>query len=185
MNKKYYIRTFGCQMNQADSAYLTAFLDKAGYRKADRPEEADIIIFNTCSVREHAEERLFQNLQDTGLFPGSIVGLKLGAYLPDPVEPVDGALDLLEPVRPAVKVADRYLVRPQGVLMLALLPGQHGDAGNIFAFDEAVDVSNKPGEVGLDRHLREQLVTAGMLAVRRLEIYVVGVDEHATYVIPL
>ena len=79
MNKKYFIRTFGCQMNQADSSYLTAFLDKAGYQKTERPEEADIIIFNTCSVREHAEERLFQNLQDTSHLkkknPELIIGL--------------------------------------------------------------------------------------------------------------
>lgn len=79
MNKKYFIRTFGCQMNQADSAYVSTFLDKAGYQKTERTEEADIIIFNTCSVREHAEERLFQNLQDTSHLkkknPELIIGL--------------------------------------------------------------------------------------------------------------
>lgn len=59
---KFYIRTFGCQMNAADSAYLAGHLAAAGYRKTERPEEAQVIIFNTCSVRGHAEERLFQNL---------------------------------------------------------------------------------------------------------------------------
>ena len=60
---KFYIRTFGCQMNQADSAYLAGRLIEAGHRKTEDPEEAQAIIFNTCSVRQHAEERLFQNLE--------------------------------------------------------------------------------------------------------------------------
>lgn len=60
---KFYIRTFGCQMNQADSAYLTGRLIESGYHKTEDPEEAQVIIFNTCSVRQHAEERLFQNLK--------------------------------------------------------------------------------------------------------------------------
>lgn len=50
-------------MNQADSAYLFGRLIEAGYRKTEDPEEAQVIIFNTCSVRQHAEERLFQNLK--------------------------------------------------------------------------------------------------------------------------
>jgi len=50
-------------MNQADSAYLSGRLIEAGYRKTEDPEEAQVIIFNTCSVRQHAEERLFQNLK--------------------------------------------------------------------------------------------------------------------------
>ena len=50
-------------MNQADSAYLSGRLIEAGYQKTENPEEAQVIIFNTCSVRQHAEERLFQNLK--------------------------------------------------------------------------------------------------------------------------
>ena len=50
-------------MNQADSACLSGRLVEAGYQKIENPEEAQVIIFNTCSVRQHAEERLFQNLK--------------------------------------------------------------------------------------------------------------------------
>ncbi len=50
-------------MNQADSAYLTARLTGAGHLETRKTEEAQVIIFNTCSVRQHAEERLFQNLK--------------------------------------------------------------------------------------------------------------------------
>ncbi|MCX5641779.1 MAG: tRNA (N6-isopentenyl adenosine(37)-C2)-methylthiotransferase MiaB, partial [Candidatus Omnitrophica bacterium] len=60
---KFYIRTFGCQMNQADSAYLSGRLTESGYQETEDPKEAQVIIFNTCSVRQHAEERLFQNLK--------------------------------------------------------------------------------------------------------------------------
>mgnify|MGYP000448043206 CR=1 FL=1 len=55
--KKVYIRTFGCQMNDRDSEALAGlFLDK-GYILTDNLEEAEIILVNTCSVREHAENR--------------------------------------------------------------------------------------------------------------------------------
>ena len=66
-------------MNQADSAYLSGRLIEAGYRKIENAEEAQIIIFNTCGVRQHAEERLFQNLKALRPLkkkkPGLIIGL--------------------------------------------------------------------------------------------------------------
>ena len=57
MSKKLFIRTFGCQMNDYDSAKMADILE--GTEAADRPEEADIILFNTCSVREKAQEKVF------------------------------------------------------------------------------------------------------------------------------
>ncbi|HNS32276.1 MAG TPA: tRNA (N6-isopentenyl adenosine(37)-C2)-methylthiotransferase MiaB [bacterium] len=57
--KKFYIRTYGCQMNEYDSAKLAALLIKHGYGKAETPEAADYIIANTCSVRKNAEDRAF------------------------------------------------------------------------------------------------------------------------------
>lgn len=60
---KIYIRTFGCQMNRADSAALSETLARAGHEAAASADEAQVVIFNTCSVRAHAEERLFQNLE--------------------------------------------------------------------------------------------------------------------------
>lgn len=52
---KYYIATFGCQQNEADSERLCGTAKLLGYEKANTIEEADLIIFNTCAVREHAE----------------------------------------------------------------------------------------------------------------------------------
>jgi tRNA-2-methylthio-N6-dimethylallyladenosine synthase len=60
--KRYLIETFGCQMNVHDSERMAGLLDRAGYEPAGSPEEADLVVFNTCSVREHAEEKLFSRL---------------------------------------------------------------------------------------------------------------------------
>ncbi len=63
MAKKVYIRSFGCQMNEYDSAKMADVLAEAfGTESTDRPEDADIILFNTCSVRENAQERVFHHL---------------------------------------------------------------------------------------------------------------------------
>lgn len=54
---KYYIKTYGCQMNVADSAKLAGVLEAAGYAPADSEKTADIILVNTCVVRQNAEDR--------------------------------------------------------------------------------------------------------------------------------
>ncbi len=62
MNKKVYIRTFGCQMNVRDSEVICGLLKKEGYKITDDPGKADIILFNTCSVRQHAEEKVWSEI---------------------------------------------------------------------------------------------------------------------------
>ena len=59
---KYYIETYGCQMNEHDSEKLAGMLEEIGYVPAEDKTEADIIIFNTCCIREHAEKRTFGNV---------------------------------------------------------------------------------------------------------------------------
>ncbi len=61
--RSFYIHTFGCQMNQADSAIITAILMDGGFRVAGSQEDADIVILNTCAVRENAVERITHQLQ--------------------------------------------------------------------------------------------------------------------------
>lgn len=56
---KYHIVTFGCQLNENDSEKIAGMLEELGYSKTHEYKEADIIVFNTCCVRENAEERLF------------------------------------------------------------------------------------------------------------------------------
>lgn len=63
MSKKVFIKTFGCQMNEYDSDKMADVLHAAqGYEKTDNVEEADLILFNTCSVREKAQEKVFSDL---------------------------------------------------------------------------------------------------------------------------
>jgi tRNA-2-methylthio-N6-dimethylallyladenosine synthase len=71
--KKVYIRTFGCQMNVRDSEVIFGLLVNAGYKICASDKEADVIIVNTCSVRQHAEDRVWSLI---GSYKGSkIIGL--------------------------------------------------------------------------------------------------------------
>jgi len=76
MAKKYLIETFGCQMNFHDSERIAGLLDQAGYEPTTEAIDADVVVINTCSVREHAEEKLYTRLgelrvleQETGRKP--------------------------------------------------------------------------------------------------------------------
>ncbi|MGC9331470.1 MAG: tRNA (N6-isopentenyl adenosine(37)-C2)-methylthiotransferase MiaB [Bacteroidales bacterium] len=62
-NKSYYIETLGCQMNIADSEVVAAVLYEAGYLRVLQPEAADLILLNTCAVRDNAEQRVWNKLQ--------------------------------------------------------------------------------------------------------------------------
>ena len=57
-----FVHSFGCQQNVNDGEKILGVLVNAGYGRAAAPEEADLIIFNTCAVREHAEQRVFGNV---------------------------------------------------------------------------------------------------------------------------
>ena len=59
---QYYIKTFGCQMNVYDSGRIANILQSLGYKEAERIEEADLVIFNTCHIREKAAEKVFSDL---------------------------------------------------------------------------------------------------------------------------
>ena len=62
MSKRLYIETVGCQMNVLDSELVVAGLVEAGYELVDSPRKADAILFNTCSVRQHAEDKIYSAL---------------------------------------------------------------------------------------------------------------------------
>lgn len=62
MVRKYFIKTFGCQMNVYDSDRMASMLEEAGLRRALTPKDADVIIFNTCHIREKAAEKVFSDL---------------------------------------------------------------------------------------------------------------------------
>src|SRR5213592_1763401 len=60
--RTYEVRTYGCQMNVHDSERLSGLLEAAGYVRAPEGEQADVVVFNTCAVRENADNKLYGNL---------------------------------------------------------------------------------------------------------------------------
>src|ERR1700720_3672475 len=62
MTKKLYIETVGCQMNGLDSELVVGSLRRQGYELTHEPTDADVILFNTCSVRQHAEDKIYSAL---------------------------------------------------------------------------------------------------------------------------
>lgn len=82
--KTYFVRTFGCQMNKHDSERMAGLLEQRGLVAADSPEEADVIVFNTCCVRETADDRLYGQVS-------SLKALKTGGR-PDVIIAVGGCV---------------------------------------------------------------------------------------------
>ena len=64
MEKKFYIETYGCQMNVADSEVVAAVMQTAGYSLTESPADAQIIILNTCSIRDNAEQKIFARMNE-------------------------------------------------------------------------------------------------------------------------
>src|SRR5690349_20941866 len=62
MHKRYHVTTFGCQMNEHDSERMKGMLESLGYHEADSRDDADLILFNTCSIRENADNRFVAHL---------------------------------------------------------------------------------------------------------------------------
>ncbi|MBN2821849.1 MAG: tRNA (N6-isopentenyl adenosine(37)-C2)-methylthiotransferase MiaB [Coriobacteriia bacterium] len=96
----YFVRTFGCQMNKHDSERIAGLLEADGMTAARSPEEADVIVFNTCCVRENADERLYGQVASlkaikTGGRPevliavGGCIGQRDGALLQKQLPHVD------------------------------------------------------------------------------------------------
>ena len=64
MDKTFYIETFGCQMNAHDSEKVVGTLVSQGYRQVPTVEEAGLVLYNTCSIRDKAEQKVFHRLAD-------------------------------------------------------------------------------------------------------------------------
>ena len=73
-----FIETYGCQMNVADSQTISAILRTAGYAIASAPDHADVILLNTCAIRDRAEERELGRLSNLAHLKRSRPALKLG-----------------------------------------------------------------------------------------------------------
>src|SRR6202142_4779421 len=63
-DKTFYLETFGCQMNVHDSEKVIGTLVQQGYRQVETVDEAGLILYNTCSIRDKAEQKVFNRLND-------------------------------------------------------------------------------------------------------------------------
>ena len=79
MPKSYHLTTFGCQMNEHDSERMKGMLESLGYREASERAQADLILFNTCSIREAADSRFLSHLGEARRLkreqPGRVIGV--------------------------------------------------------------------------------------------------------------
>ena len=77
--KTFYIDTYGCQMNVADSELIESILIDEGYGKSNKLDSADVIFINTCAIREHAEDKVYSQLGRYDLIkkekPNVIIGV--------------------------------------------------------------------------------------------------------------
>ncbi len=78
MDKKLYIETYGCQMNVSDSEVVVSILEKEGYTLTEDQNEADLIFVNTCSIRDHAEKRVRNWMQEFKHLKSKNSNLKIG-----------------------------------------------------------------------------------------------------------
>jgi len=78
-HRRYHVTTFGCQMNEHDSERIKGMLESLGYVEAPARDQADLILFNTCSIREKADERFVAHLQEAGALkrrhPETVIGV--------------------------------------------------------------------------------------------------------------
>jgi tRNA-2-methylthio-N6-dimethylallyladenosine synthase len=97
MSKRLYIETYGCQMNVADSELMFGMLGREGYTRTDEPAEADVLLVNTCAVRDNAEQRVIGRVGELQRYrrPGGVLGVvgcmaqRLGPKLLEQVSRVD------------------------------------------------------------------------------------------------
>ncbi len=76
--KKVWIQTYGCQMNYSDTERLLSHLHNFNYSKAKSKEEADLILFNTCAIRDHANQKFYSHLGEMVHLKKRNPGLKIG-----------------------------------------------------------------------------------------------------------
>ncbi len=160
-DKTYHIWTIGCQMNVADSQRLASTLEKRGYRFTPNEGEADIIVLNTCVVRQQAEDKAVGHL-----------GWLRQFKRPDGSGPIIGLMGCLvgvrnpAPLRKQFPWVDAFLPPSEPGPLLALLDGKSWDADAYFhevkqrrMLNTLIDASTT-SEVVLPAHERGALITA-------------------------
>src|SRR5262245_52051588 len=172
MTGRFHIRTFGCQMNQHDAEKMANLLHHAGYRPAEDPGAADVVVIHTCSIREKAESKLYSEL-------GALLQAKRGR--PDLIVGVAGCVAQQEGGKLLRRLPELdFVFGPQ---ILARLPAlvERARGGN-----RALEVEYAPDPAARfdlpERHPAYPSPTPGRAFVTVME----GCDLFCTYcVVPL
>ncbi len=166
VNKKYFIRTYGCQMNENDSEKISAILEEIHYTKTEDYEEADVILLNTCAIREGAENKVFG-------FIGELKRLK--TVNPDLVIGICGCMPQEE-----ATVNTIYEKYPQIDLMFGThnihrLPSLLNEA--MFSKEQIVEVWSEEGNVFEDIPIKREFNHKAWVTI------MYGCDRFCTYCI--
>ncbi len=135
-NPKACVRTYGCQQNVADSERIKGMLAQMGYTFTDRTDEADLVLFNTCAVREHAELKVYGNV-------GALKSLK--AKRPEMLIILCGCMMQQETVQREIREKYRHVDIVFGPSMIPELPAMMGqvlqDRRRVFTREEVPEIT--------------------------------------------
>ncbi|TVP47263.1 MAG: MiaB/RimO family radical SAM methylthiotransferase [Gemmatimonadales bacterium] len=177
--KRAYVETFGCQMNIADGELMQGILAADGYRIVQSPEEADVILVNTCAIRDHAERRVIGRV-------GQLHGLR--RERPDIIIGVTGCMaqrlgtDLMEQAPPVdlIMGPDAYRTLPEELRRIRSGATAEGGLDADAASPGAPDPERKIA-AGSGRHLRTARGIPGAIRKERLQLAVLDLDTGENY----
>jgi len=145
LKKTYTMQVFGCQMNERDAETLRGFLDELGYEEVEKAADADLVIMNTCAVRQKAEEKVFGRIGRLG---------KMKVDRPEMMIAISGCM--VQQGEVAKKIKKNYP-------FVNLIFGTH----NIAAFPELLQRAKESGETVLDLWEDAGEVVEGLPATRK------------------
>ncbi len=161
---KVYVETYGCQMNVADSDPIGSVLADAGYAQAGRADEADVIVVNTCAVREKAEERVIARASELGALkrkkPGTVLAI-VGCM----AEHLKEGLAERAPAVDVIAGPDSYRLMPD---LLAAARAEHSHPLVDIKLDKAETYDGLSGAIGGDG-------VSGFVTIQR------GCDKFCTF----
>src|SRR6187549_842071 len=140
MPRRYLIETFGCQMNIHDSERMAGLLEQAGFESTSDERDADVIVINTCSVRERAEEKLFTRLGEIRLM-GNETGARPVVAVTGCVAQQEGSQILRRSKSVDIIVGTQNLKRLPLLVTDALEQPRRSGADAAIAIDPVDDVS--------------------------------------------
>ncbi|MDA0710466.1 MAG: tRNA (N6-isopentenyl adenosine(37)-C2)-methylthiotransferase MiaB [bacterium] len=162
VGRRVYIETYGCQMNVSDTELMMGVLKRAGYQNASEPELADVIVLNTCAIRDHAEERVMGRLSQLS---------EIKQKRPDVIMGVSGCM--AKHLAESLMADAPYVDMVVGPDSYRRLPELIAEATGDSAMDVRLD--REEGYLGLDP-LRQDASTAWITIMR-------GCDKFCTFCI--